>query len=679
VRFQASQAFRFPCSCGKTDEVEYRVLGPLEVVDGNGPIALGRLKEHLVLAVLLLHANEVVSRDRLIDELWGEAPPPTAKKAVNLYVSKLRKTLTHDGADPIQTVPGGYRLSVEPAELDVTRAQQQLTRARESASTGELETASELFRQALTLWRGRTLAGLELESVGRHEIEQLDELWLTGLMDRIDCDLALGRHEQLIGELNRLVGEHPLRERLRAQQMLALYRADRQAEALDAYQQARQALVDDLGIEPSEALQRLQKGILAHDPALEIPTGVGVRNGSTTPSEPAVTAPEPPPPPPAPRSRFRPSRRHIVLAAAVAALALAGTLTAMATRASGHQPPPKVEANSLVQLDPSTGRVVSVVPVGVEPGPIAITPKAIWTANYGDNTVSRYDLRTHTVEARAGFPAQPFDTVIDGDGNAWITSSYEGLHPDAKNAFLTRLEAGPGGTSAGTLYPSHAQTIDLPLPMAGYETLGAGYLWVIVGGHGPLPGDDRVALVDLSTNQVASVTSLHDSATYIAFGYGSAWIGTYTPGGNSWLEAIRAGNSKPTKVVLQENVNWGPTSIAVGEGAVWVITNRASGSGQRPVLFEIDPQTLQVVHSLDLTAEQHGAVAVGAGAVWTTGGISGGNTRRANSVTKIDPRNDRIIRTYPLGNRTRVTCGIAATPSAVWVTLGNTSCDTIGQ
>ncbi len=249
------------------------------------PVALGTVKERLVLAVLLLHANEVVSRDRLIDELWGESPPPTAKKAVNVYVSQLRKTLTHDGADPIQTVAGGYRLSVDADQLDATQVQQLLTRARESASAGELDAASELFRQALALWRGRTLAGLELESVGRHEIEQLEELRLTALMDRIDCDLALGRHEQLIGELNRLVGELPLRERLRAQQMLALYRAGRQAEALDAYQQARDLLVEELGIDPSPALQRLQKGILAQDPALELPAGVAVPNGLARPAQ----------------------------------------------------------------------------------------------------------------------------------------------------------------------------------------------------------------------------------------------------------------------------------------------------------------------------------------------------------------------------------------------------------
>jgi hypothetical protein len=367
-------------------------------------------------------------------------------------------------------------------------------------------------------------------------------------------------------------------------------------------------------------------------------------------------------------------RRRYLVATALVVLAAAAGVTALATRANGA---PRVVANSLVRLDPASGKVVSVVRVGVEPGPIAITPTAIWTSNYGDNTVSRYDLRTHTVQARAGFPAQPFDTVVDGDGNAWISSSYED-HAPARNAFLTRVEAGTGGTSSGTLYPSHAQTIDLPLPMSGYETLGGGYLWVIVGGHGPLDGDDRLALVDLSTNHVASVKRLDESATAIAFGYGSAWIGTYGP--DSRVEVIRAGDSKPSKVVLQNYANWGPAWIAVGEGAVWALTAMPWASRRAgPELIEIDPQTLQVLHRLNLSAEQSGAVAVGAGAVWTTGGIGGGNSTAADGVTKIDPRTDRIIRTFPLGDRTRVTCGIAATPSAVWVTIGNTACDTIGR
>src|SRR5215472_12744420 len=258
--------------------MEFRILGPLEVVEDGNPVALGTMKERLVLGVLLLHANQFVSRERLIDDLWGEAPPPTAQQAVYVYVSKLRKGLRRVGADPVSTASGGYRLHVEPDELDADRMQLLVASARECLAEGELETAAGRFDEALSLWRGPTLAGLELESRGRDEVARLDELRLALLMDRIDCDLALGRHEQALGELSVLVPEHPLRERLRAQQMLALYRADRQADALNAYAEARQTLVDDLGIEPSEALQRLQQAILRHDPSLESPDGTASVN-----------------------------------------------------------------------------------------------------------------------------------------------------------------------------------------------------------------------------------------------------------------------------------------------------------------------------------------------------------------------------------------------------------------
>ena len=258
--------------------MEFRILGPLEVLEDGRPLALGTLKERIVLGVLLLHANEFVSRERLIDELWGESPPPTARKGVNVYVSQLRKALTRDGLDPIATADGGYRLEVGSEALDVSRLQRALAGGRERAAAGELEAAAELLQEAHALWRGPTLAGLLLESHGRDEVAQLDELRLTALMDRIDCDLALGRHEEVLGELHVLVGEHPLRERLRAQLMLALYRADRQAEALEAYQEARELLVGELGIEPSPPLQRLQQEILIQDPALELPVGTAAPN-----------------------------------------------------------------------------------------------------------------------------------------------------------------------------------------------------------------------------------------------------------------------------------------------------------------------------------------------------------------------------------------------------------------
>ena len=639
--------------------MEYRILGPLEVVDGGEPVPLGRLKERLVLAVLLLHANEFVSRERLIDELWGDAPPPTAKKAVNVYVSQLRKALARNGHDPITTADGGYRLGVDDGELDVLRLRQLLATARERTTAGDPETAAGLLREALGLWRGPTLAGLLLESHGRDEIAQLDEFRLTALMDRIDCDIALGRHEEVLGELQVLVGEHPLRERLRAQQLLALYRADRQAEALEAYQQARQTLVEELGIEPSPALQRLQQGILRHDPSLETPAGTAAANGGATP---VVKRKEP-------RLRRLPQRRwQVALAALVLAAAVAVAAATVSTSAGGS---PHVVANSLVRLDPRSGKPTSVVPVGVEPGPIAFTPTAIWTVNHGDRTVSRYDLRTHRVQTRGGFPHQPYDVVADMAGNVWVSS---------KTPIVTRLAAGVGGTSAGPLYPSKTATIRVPGPGVGHEALGAGYVWAIVGpltypeSDAPHRLDDRLSLIDMRSDRVASSMRLRRSTTTIAFGYGAAWIGAYDDSG-SWLAIISAGSTKPEWIRLVQGDNCGPPYdpgpygsplVATGAGSVWVLT---CGQYNPEELIKIDPERHRIAKRLFIPGLEPSFLAVGAGSVWLAGA----------AVAEIDPKTNKVVRTIPLGGRTKALCGIAATRDAVWVAIGDVYCDTIGE
>jgi DNA-binding SARP family transcriptional activator/DNA-binding beta-propeller fold protein YncE len=645
--------------------VEFRILGPLEVVEDGETVALGTLKERLVLGVLLLHANEFVSRDRLIDDLWGEAPPPTARKAVNVYVSQLRKALGRAGADPIATASGGYRLQVEPDAVDALHAQRLLGQAREQVSRGELDGAREIFAGALSLWRGPTLAGLQLESRGRDEVERLDELRITALMERIDCDLALGRHDQVLGELNVLVREHPLRERLRAQQMLALYRADRQAEALDAYAEARQTLVDDLGIEPSEALQRLQQAILRHDPSLESPEGTAAVNGllPTEAVPPAATA-EPDAGEERTRMAFRPRRWQLVLAGVVllAASAAAAAILSDSARAT------RILPNTLVQLDPRTGKPILAKMVGVEPSSITITPTAIWTVN--DGSVSRYDLHTHGVDTSViTESAQPFGIVFDRSGNAWITSASESRYAPRTNAFLTEVPRGPGVTGPGVLDLGNPNLVSmtLPLKMAGWEALGADRIWVIVGPHGPMKRgeDERLAVVDLRTHKSA-VLELNERATAIDFGYRTFWIGTYggpAYGGHSpddsRLEAIRLGQTKPSgETVLEKHgVDWGPLSIAVGDGAVWVVTYSTHH------LFKIDPITLQIEHRLDLSAEKGGSVAVGAGAVWVTGD---------HSVIKIDPRTGRIIRTFHIG--VGFTCDVAATSTTLWLAVDGRSC-----
>ena len=241
---------------------EFKILGPLEVVDANGPVGLGSGRQRALLALLLLHAGELLSTDRIVDELWGESPPKTATTSLWNLIAQLRKLLP---ADVIVTRPGGYLLQLGEHELDL-RTFEDLVRKAHGAEGAR---QAELLRQALALWRGPALADLTYESFAEGEIERLNELRMQTQEDLIDAELEEGGRGELTPELERLVRENPFRERLRGQLMVALYRAGRQAEALKAYLDGRQALVDELGIEPSPTLQRLYRSILRQEGALE--------------------------------------------------------------------------------------------------------------------------------------------------------------------------------------------------------------------------------------------------------------------------------------------------------------------------------------------------------------------------------------------------------------------------
>src|SRR5262245_12825965 len=579
--------------------MEYRILGPLEVVEDREPVALGTLKERLVLGVLLLHANEFVSRERLIDDLWGEAPPPTARQAVNVYLSQLRKALSRAGGAPITTASGAYSLRVEPDRLDVSRVQLLVASARERVSHGELETAAERFGEALSFWRGPTLAGLQFESLGREEVARLDELRLAALMDRIDCDLALGRHEQVLGELNVLVREHPLRERLRAQQMLALYRGDRQTDALDAYAEARHALVDDLGIEPSPALQRLQQAILRHDASLETPTGTAATNGGGAVLAGATGASRP-----RPRPRRRALRPRYVVAAGLALVAAVAALGVfLSTQGGGARPPSgpvsSVGPNEVATLDPATGALVSVFGGGHEPGPMALVGETLWTGGRGSGSIERYDVR-----ARHGLPPlQPGpaldDIAVDAEGHAWVSD---------KTPEVTWIGHVADGTGPYERPVVSTERIGVPLPGAGAEAVGGGYLWVI--SDLPRRIGESVSLIDVRSRHLSSTTDLGRQTTAIAYGYRAAWIGTYDPDNSTaWLLKVRPG-SPVESLQLETGDGAGPLAVAVGDGSVWVITSRGS-------LMRIDPKEPQIVNRIPMSAEQPTLLAVGAGSVWT--------------------------------------------------------------
>src|SRR5918992_1843635 len=239
------------------------------LLDGDRRVDLPAGRARTLLAFLVLHVGEVVSSERLIDELWGENPPPTAGTVVQGLVSKLRKVIEPgrgkgQPAVILQTIGPGYRLAVDPDAVDANR----FKRLLDDASRATANMRSETLASALRLWRGQALADFTYEPFAQRAIRALEELRLAAVEDRIDADLTLGRLGDLVAEIEELVAAHPFRERLRGQLMLALYRAGRQADALTAYQEAREALVAELGIEPGQALRDLEQAILRQDRSL---------------------------------------------------------------------------------------------------------------------------------------------------------------------------------------------------------------------------------------------------------------------------------------------------------------------------------------------------------------------------------------------------------------------------
>jgi DNA-binding SARP family transcriptional activator len=255
--------------------MDFRILGPLAVFDEGRDIPVLGSKQRALLGLLLLHGNETLSTGRVIDELWGDHPPATATKSVHVHVSRLRKALAADPGNGttglLLTHEHGYELRVEPETLDSHRFERLADEGGRELAAGHAEQAVAALAAALALWRGPPLSDLVSEPFAQPEIARLEELRIVAVEQLIGARLGLGEHDAVVSQLEALIREHPYRERLRGQLMLALYRADRQADALQAYTNARRSLVGDLGIEPGEHLRELERQILAQDPALALP------------------------------------------------------------------------------------------------------------------------------------------------------------------------------------------------------------------------------------------------------------------------------------------------------------------------------------------------------------------------------------------------------------------------
>jgi predicted ATPase/DNA-binding SARP family transcriptional activator len=272
--------------------MQYRILGPLEVEDDGGPVELGGPKQQALLACLLLHRNEVVPRERLIDELWGDPAPTSARHRLEAHVSLLRKTLGRNGQSPLLTRRGGYVVRVAESALDVDAYEELVMRARKALRSSDAERAARLFREGLALWRGQPLEAVAIDAATWPELRALEEQRVAAWEQLMEAELSRGRHDKIVAELERLVSEEPLRERFRSQLMLALYRSGRQADALAAYSDARRVLSEELGVEPGRTLKELEQAILRQDPLLDVFEADG-RPLATLPRAPAGNLPRP--------------------------------------------------------------------------------------------------------------------------------------------------------------------------------------------------------------------------------------------------------------------------------------------------------------------------------------------------------------------------------------------------
>jgi DNA-binding SARP family transcriptional activator/streptogramin lyase len=573
--------------------MEFRILGPIEVIDRGRMVAIRRGKEQAVLAYLLLHDNEVVASDRLVDELWGERAPATAVKILQNAVSQLRKAL---GDDRLITRSPGYVLRVEPGELDLERFESLAERGRTSGDP-------KLLRHALDLWRGEPFAELRDEPFAREASRRLEEARLSAQRDRFDAELDQGHGADLVPQLERLLHDHPFDERLYRQLMLALYRAGRPRDALETYQRARKRFDTELGLQPGPELEELQRRILNQDPGL-------------------VPARRPPAVLPAGSRR----RRWIALVAA--AFVVAGAVTLAFVLTSSGSGSPVVVRDSLVKLDPDTGKVLDVVRVGHQPISVAVVGNDVWTGNVEDATLTRIDAKSGHTDTLGGIRA-PYDVAAVGSHHLWFsTYGYEQV---------TRIDTRTRQVDA--VVPLRERTFLLGL--------GDGSLWVVE--HPSNLGDrGSVARIDLKTARLERTYRVQAFPIDVKVGLGAAWV---TNGGDGSVSRINLEDGSVERVPI----GIGPGSLAIAFGSLWII----AGGGQ-DTIWRLNPSTRQADAVINVGKYPFDIVSA-AHAVWVT-------RREAGIVLRIDPRTNTVTKTIHLGFKPQ---GMTVGDDALWVTVGH--------
>ena len=624
--------------------VEFRLLGTLEVEGGGA--ALGTGKQRALLAYLLLRRNEAVPRDALVDALWGDEPPATVAHALDVYASRVRKTLGGNGV--LESRGGSFRLNVPDEAVDVARFERLLAEVR---STPDPEARLAAAEQALALWRGRALADVLDEPFARPESERLEEERLVVCEERFDALLALGRHDEAIGELQRFVREHPLRDRARRLLMLALYRAGRQSEALDVYREGRTILRDELGLEPSRELRELEAAILRQDEELAAPARRGTAAGT------GVAA--------APR---RPGRRTLLAACAALALIGAGVAAVLLVAGGGTSSLPRVDFSGVGAVDPGSGRILSEVIPSQSPGRLATDGRAVWTTNRSDDTVSGIDTSSSTVVHTIPVGSSPSGIAVGG-GAVWVANTFGGtvsrIDPGTERTVQTiRVGREPAAVAYGdgAVWVTNAgdRTVTRIDPKTGAPgaaiptgadgqgvVFGSGSLWVVD------QSTDTVVRIDPRSREVVGTTRVGAGPAAVASAFGSTWVANSFDGTVSRIDA-RTGVVSGTV-----DVGGSPISVAATAKLLWVAdeTNRR--------LVAIDPATGTVARRVDVGVPPV-AIAASPTRLWVSAQSAPGPHRGGTLVLDA-----------PLGNIDSVDPAIAYS-SGAWAVLSMTNDGLVG-
>lgn len=588
---------------------------------------LGGPKQRAVLAQLLLHPNEVVSRGRLIDGLWGDNPPEAAQRSLDSYVSRLRGIL---GGDRVVRRPPGYVLRVEPNELDADRFRALLETATARSAMDDPQRVSEALDEALGLWRGAALADLLDEPFAPVEAARLEDLRLHAVEQRLEARLALGESATLIQELEQLVHDEPFRERLRGQLMLALYRCGRQAEALDAFQAYRRFATAELGLEPGPQLQELQRRVLEHDPALA---------------------------PPPPRSRVGPrrGRLRLVVAIGLAISVIAGALgTALSLRSSGSnsrspsvtsgqilaitsgrvaRPIPlqaipagaasgggalwvsEPDASDVVRIDPSSLAVVDRIPIEEAPGPIAYAGGSVWVTGVLGGRVFRIDPKTDRVSQSLSLGTARAAALAPDGSRLWIA--------DVTDNALLGIDTATGGRR-GRVLLEHSPSAVIAAGRAVWVTsYDAGVvdeidpqtratIATIRVGNGPVALgatphaiwvanslDSTVSRINPSSGRVIAVLAVGSAPAALAYADGNLWVA------NEYGATLSRVDVEVNRVVGSTRLGGAGTSITAAAARLWVgVRPLGRHRGGTLTMLSQRPVTIDPALQLDLPPPQ---------------------------------------------------------------------------